>query len=339
MSRNRLCIVDLWKFIASVLIMVHHLYVFGDPFTEEYYGRYAWIFVEFFFILTGFFTYRHFRKAQSDNVFESGLTYTFHKFKPFLPYTTIAITLQYLVSTPVFSSKQEIAGHFLNYPFELLLIGEAIQSMQLLAPIWFLSAMLLVFPLIALLCQLKNKYLVLLVSILFPLFYYAQVSFGNRVWPDDILRALAGMMLGVFLCIVVDLIEEKRWLTKQPSIIVSIVEVSCMLFPFVVGIFNFRSFSKWIVLSFVLGIGAMLSGYSFTSGLNSKFVSYLGKISMPMFIWHWLVATIINKACHFFFMPLPIKLVLYFGGTILISVISYSIIENARKKRSKKKQI
>ena len=65
MNKKRASVVDLWRFIALIMIMIHHLYIFGDPFTGEYCGRFGWIFVEFFFIVAGYFTYKHFRNTNS----------------------------------------------------------------------------------------------------------------------------------------------------------------------------------------------------------------------------------------------------------------------------------
>ena len=112
-TSGRMAIVDLWKFIAAVMIMVHHLYEVAPVFeNRDYPGYFSWIYVEFFFILTGYFTYRRFaRKDRREDVFRSTLSYTWQKFKPFLPYTTIAITLQYLLSAPY---GELIRGSFIS---------------------------------------------------------------------------------------------------------------------------------------------------------------------------------------------------------------------------------
>lgn len=101
-KNKRTAIVDLWKFIAAVMIMIHHLYYLSPAYEgKDYPGYFSWIYVEFFFILTGYFTYRHFtRQDKQDSIVKSSLSYTWRKFKTFLPYTTTAITLQYLLSAP-----------------------------------------------------------------------------------------------------------------------------------------------------------------------------------------------------------------------------------------------
>lgn len=328
---KRLSIVDFWKFFAAILIMIHHLYCLGNPFTGEYYGKFAWIYVEFFFILTGYFTYCHFSNINNrDNVFKSGLKYTFTKFLPFIPYTTVVISLQYVISAPFgllnSGNIKHFLSHFINYPLEVLLIGEAQQSDQLLAPIWFLSSMLLVFPVFTFLCQMKNKYLLLTISGMYSLIYYGQVQLGNRIWPDDLLRALAGMLTGVSVCILTELIKKRISLKKKSYASITLIESACMLFVLFVTVFNLTSLTKCVVIAFALGIGAMLSGYSFSSKLHSNFISFLGKISMPMFIWHWFVATMINRINQLIVLLTPIRLLLYFGGTITLSIVSYLLV-------------
>lgn len=342
--KDRLSNIDLWKFIASIFIMIHHLYIFGEPFNSDYYGRMAWIYVEFFFMLTGYFTYKHFAKQNNcSSVFKSGLKYTYQKFKPFLPYTTLAITMQYIVSAPFSYLKNgniyDFFYHFLNYPFEVLLIGIAFRPLQLLIPVWFLSSMLFVFPVITFLCQLKDKYLLLFISTIYPVIYYAKTQLSSPIWPNNILRALAGMLTGISVCIISEIIKEKNIIKKKPNIMITSVEVVSMSFVLLTVILNFNSLTKLILIAFVLGIGAMLSGYSISSKLNNKFVSLLGKLSMPIFIWHWLVATIICEINQHFSLSVPLKLSIYFAGTIIISTVSYCIIEYIKLKHSKNAQI
>lgn len=340
-KNNRLAIVDLWKFIAAVMIMIHHLYYLSPAFEgKDYPGYFAWIYVEFFFILTGYFTYRHFvRRDRQENIVRSSLSYTWRKFKPFLPYTTIAITLQYLLSAPYTELLRHHYRKFLysfaDYPLEVMLLGEAHSSQQRLVPIWFLSAMLIVFPLIGLLAQLKNKYLILLITGVYPLFYYGRVTLGNRVWPDDLLRATAGLLLGVFLCVLCDMLREKRLIpqSKNTSKLLTVIELICMPVALVLIIRADKSLWRVIILLFAVGLSIMLSGRSLTARLQSPVIAYLGKLSLPMFIWQWVVATIVILLGQLVPLPTAVSVTLYFVGTLLVSVISYQIIETFRKKR------
>lgn len=54
-------VIEICRLIASLVILWHHEYVAKvlDPNEPFIYG---WIFVEFFFVLTGYFTISHFSK-------------------------------------------------------------------------------------------------------------------------------------------------------------------------------------------------------------------------------------------------------------------------------------
>ena len=342
--KKRIRIIDLWRFIAAILIMIHHLYLLGYSFEErQYLGYFSLIFVEFFFIITGYFTCLHFERTENKDIFKSSLEYLVYKFLPFLPYTTIAITLQYIVSAPINSGLKAFLANFLNYPFEVLLLGEVHVSFQKLAPIWFLSAMLLTLPVITIISQLKNKNMVLLISGLTPLFYYGQspTTYFSRIWPDDLLRAVSGMLLGVFICTITKVLKEKKLMikSKKTRCIMTLLEVFCLLFVLIATIFNFRSLKNLVILSFALSIFAMLSGYSYSAELNCTFFTYLGKISMPIFIWHGLVASALNRLNSVFDVPVFVSVVLYFLGTLLVSIVSFAVVEHLKKKRKRKHSI
>ena len=52
--------IDLYRIVAILLIMKHHLYIEGGRFQS------AWIYVEFFFILTGCLAAKKFVEASND---------------------------------------------------------------------------------------------------------------------------------------------------------------------------------------------------------------------------------------------------------------------------------
>lgn len=85
---------ELWRFIAALLIMATHMYNFG---VDNYYFRETWIYVEFFLIITGFFTAKHFDGHNCDDYMLEALRYTWSKYKPLLPYTSMATVCAYSI--------------------------------------------------------------------------------------------------------------------------------------------------------------------------------------------------------------------------------------------------
>lgn len=85
--------------------------------------------------------------------------------------------------------------------------------------------------------------------------------------------------------------------------------------------------TKGILLCFAVEISIMLSGKSFSSKINNRFILFLGKLSMPIYICHWTVGT----AIYFFYSRIELKISMiyftYYVGTVLIALILYFLVE------------
>lgn len=85
--------VDIAKFIACLLIMAHHLHILG---IESYPFYNSWIYVEFFLMITGYYTCAHYDGKEVTNKIKDGLSYTLRKFATILPYTVVVTVLAYV---------------------------------------------------------------------------------------------------------------------------------------------------------------------------------------------------------------------------------------------------
>lgn len=72
----------------------------------------------------------------------------------------------------------------------------------------------------------------------------------------------------------------------------------------------------------------MLSGVSYTNSIKGEAITYLGRLSMPIYILHWLVGNLINYCLAGNTISSPIKLFLYYGSTIIISIIAMYIVDH-----------
>lgn len=144
------------------------------------------------------------------------------------------------------------------------------------------------------------------------------------------------MLLGVFICALSDLIREKQLIppSKKAAKLLTAVEIACMLLSFVFIICADKSLWQVIILLFAAGLSVMLSGRSLTAGLQSPVITYLGKLSMPMFIWQWVTATIVIRLGQLVPLPTAVSVALYFAGTLLISAVSYRIVESFKKRKA-----
>lgn len=89
--------IDLYRLLFALVIMAGHSVNIGmePPFPFAGVG----IFVEFFYLLTGYYTVSHFDKQISQTSSEwigKSLHYTLWKFVAFLPYVIVSVAMLYL---------------------------------------------------------------------------------------------------------------------------------------------------------------------------------------------------------------------------------------------------
>lgn len=84
MHRNsKYCDLELLRFLGILLIMSHHLYLIG--YVGEYMFASCWVWVDFYFMISGALTAKHFEgyRSEKENCGEIALQYTWHKFSRF----------------------------------------------------------------------------------------------------------------------------------------------------------------------------------------------------------------------------------------------------------------
>lgn len=324
--KKRNSFIDLWRFIGMMMIMGHHQYYLGLQSFPFYYG---WVFVEFYFILTGYLTTNHFDREQScclEEMCKNAVSYTIHKFVPLLPFVWTAMLIEYgRQAAEKFSAGVSLVGlveYLSNLPMELLLVSSS-YTKPVLVPVWYLSAMFIVFPVFCLLLQAARKHLLVVLSFTIPIVYYG--AFGvadNWTFPLNLGRAFSAMLLGTLAFELNQAVLPKvyRWVGKWS---VAAIQVLCVVCP-ILACYNMGQYLlRPIMLAFFLGIAITMSETSGVINLNSKLMVYLGKISMPIYLFHWPVAGVIAG------LPMELqqqqKVGLYYVASILVSVAAYEI--------------
>lgn len=326
---NRSGNVDLSKFLASLLVMACHLSIFGIAVEHDHFSS-AWIFVEFFLIITGYFTAKHYDNSGKSNKIKESIIYTVKKFLPLFPYVFIVSTLQYVTNGII---NVVYNGHtildvfhssFENFVFDILLLSETYTT-PLVGPLWYLSALLIVFPLFSYFVQLNNRYWILFLSFIYPVFYYGITNAtGIRDFPHDFLRVFAGLCLGAFVYQCLHIFKK----IKVKKSVLTAIEIVLLIFVFELTYSN-KGMQKLIILCFVIYSAIAVSQRSFTSEIiRGKFIRYLGKLSMPIYIFHWYVGSLIQM----FGSKLSnnLKIVVFYCITILVSAFTMYLIDNSK---------
>ena len=213
-----------------------------------------------------------------------------------------------------------------NFIFDIFLISEPMTPPKIFS-LWYLSAMLIVFPLFAWFVQLKNRYWILTISFMFPLIYYGKYL-APETWSTIVvlLRVLAGMCFGslIYECTYV----FSEYLQKINKLLLTIVELVTFLFVIVVskGTYSIRL----DIFCFIVCLAIMLPNLSYTSKIKGKIFTYLGRLSMPMYIFHWVVAEIITLCRRYHRFSDNKELLLYFAGTVVLSILYMYIVDHCK---------
>lgn len=320
--------VDGARFIAALIIVTNHLSIIG---VSGYPFHDGWIFVEFFLMITGYYTAKHFDDKDNSNSIKDSILYTINKFIVFLPYTIAVTILGYITEGLInvvygdWNIKCFIGSFMGDFWFDIFLITEPM-SYPLIVPIWYLSAMLFIFPLFSWLMQIKNRYWIMVISFMYPLLYYSKFTInGGLSFPQDILRILAGLCLGSFIyeCIY----AFRDYIDKINKLFLTILEVVSFMFVFISTFRNWRVY-RLDLLCFVVCGAIMLPNLSYTKNISGKVFVYLGKLSMPVYIIHWYLGTLVDGFGKLFLWNGITKLILYYGVSILISIVAMHIVDH-----------
>lgn len=328
--------VDCAKFIAAILIMAHHIYHTG---VDAYSFHEAWIYVEFFMMITGYYTAQHYSKVSAANRSKDAFQYTIKKFMPLLPYALIATLCGWVTQGIVgmiysgWTWENLIISFLGDFAFDVLLISDTF-SHPLIIPLWYLSALMIVFPVFCVFVQIKNRYTKVLICIICPIMYHGWTGVsGNREFPHNMLRVIAGMMLGVLLYEFSVIFQEH--IKKFSKMTITLIEIIAFVFPICCSYKNFTEVgfttTRLYVLCFFVCLLFCLPGFSYTEKIKGRFFNYLGRLSMPIFILQWYVGTLVDLFGNKYDWEGNRRITIYYIATICVSVGLMFLFDHLRK--------
>lgn len=336
--KQRNYMVDLCRFIAALMIMFCHLDLVGSSTYPTY------MFVDFFFILSGYFTVQHFAKAKNDSDPEkrgrAALIYTAKKFLPFIPHLLIALPIVYFARNFYFLKGGNTLGFLAGFKdmfaeFLLLPVKFFENPVRQIGPLWYLSALLIVMPLFSYICQSKYRRPIGFAGLILAYVYFCMQDVISAFDPISALLLCAScMFVGMFVFDIVLEIKEKK-LKTSAKVFATIIELACLVYACLAAILGFTP-AKMQVIVYVIMLTIMLSGISYTSKLKIPFFTWLGKISMPLFIWHYAVGRVLS---HLITSWSPKRLLIaFFVGSIITAIVMHYFAEFVLKKSTKKKR-
>lgn len=238
--------VELCRFLACYVIFSYHA---GGRFTT------GWIFVEFFFMLSGYFAIKHLVRMEGkiENKATYPIQYTIDKFKRLLPYTTVGFVADCLISAWKYQfTGMELVKWILYLPVNLFYlagtgmmpadvpISDTVQTSYIMGgALWYICAMFVAMPVMMYLyLYLGKKIGPWLISFLPMLLYGYLIICDGTVngWHADHgaflavdLRALAGMLAGGLIYVLSERIRRYRYKPVGTALL-TLAELSLLAF-------------------------------------------------------------------------------------------------------------
>ena len=284
--------------------MSHHLYLLDVPAAKN------WAWVEFFFILSGYFITSHFSASKDENG-STILLYCFKKYINYLPYVFIAVVCRYLIDAfpkLIAGNYMGFIAEYLNFPFELLMLSSSGIVPAKLSPIWYLSTMFIMMPVFS--------------WLLIPVLYYGKMGLNaNRSILNDLLRCFAGMTLGsaVFYGVAV---LKKVSLNSAQRVGATIVEGLALAGSIYIMTQN-KNHLNLVLLFFILILLLQLSGITYSSCLRGKLFSFLAEMSLPLYLFHYNIGLLLNSTT----LTLELKIIIYYSLSIALSALAAFLVD------------
>ena len=296
---DRLASIEAIRFVFMLVIILWHFSRF-NPFTHGY------VVVDFFFMLSGFFLFKSYKKNQ-----RNAFAYTVDKVKKFAPEYVLMFFVVFLVKSIIVYKDESVNVLCTAIP-ELLMIQGVGFNTVINTPTWYISVMLIAGCLIYALLKVKilSEILlpILVISIYVYLFHRSPSietfeKVGLLYLP--LLRGFAGMGYGVMISILsirYNLVLELKY--KYVNIF-TVLAIAIVL----IDLFLPWSFDKYAILSFSMIILSCSISKSFLNVyLSSPIWNKLGGITYEMLLSHAFIIGVIAKLIRGYYMSLPVSI-------------------------------
>lgn len=308
---------------------------------NEFKFRGSYIFVEAFLFITGYFTASHFKKSalkKLDKKAEASISYTFKKFGAFIPYIIVAILLGlYFALKHTDASIISYFTQIAKIPVDLL-FGSAIIYTGFSGPLWYASALFLVFPLFCLVVQNKNYKNVrnLVFLLLIPLYIY--LTKLDTLGIGALVRVFFDLMIGAVIFDLSGEFSKVKFNTRGKVLLQTIEFMSFAAIIYIISHSSdiIRELAQVKVLTFVLLIVffvLIFSRKTFTSNIKAPIIRKASIVILPAFLIHEPIANILVPKLD---LPSYVEFMIYAAVTFALSALLVFIVSQLKKLDLKK---
>ena len=357
MSKQRNNIIELGRFVYSLLVVGYHIQLSYDeedksvdPFEC---GALA---VEYYFFLSGYFLARSLEKLSLDNkmsFIKKYYTFMKNKIKALLTVHFIAIIAILIIIACC--DKKNFVNKLLPGITSIFLVQMAVVyhgnfEKALIVPEWYLSSMiicmLIMVPIfLAFRKLMKGVFVVLILLGVLAIFAVIFILITNmKLKPNMIfdMRAWGEMNVSMF-SYYLSLYIEKQTYSNGINILLKIVEIVAYCTPVILGIIPISANNEPICMS-ITGACAFVAifitfskkGNIIKSEKANYIFGYLGSISLPIYIFHPVIIDLID----YVWIPCPkyAKYLIVFFSALALALLYRIIADFLNKKIEERKK-
>lgn len=93
-------------------------------------------------------------------------------------------------------------------------------------------------------------------------------------------------------------------------------------------------FLRGNLLCFIVSLIIIFSGQSKIPDFSNKVLTWLGKLSMPLYVWHMAIKTVIQV--YFYQLPMNKQVCIFWVGSFAAAIINMVLVDRANAKRREK---
>ena len=301
-------IIGFWKFAFCLLIMIYHGNIFQVEDETILFSKGS-IGVEFFFLVSGFLLAKSaLNKKENDKELlgKETIRFIFKKIKAFFPYILVCFIGGLIVKS--IYSDMTIKDYILSI-WDISFIRMAGFRMTVVnGAAWYISAMLLAMLILYPLLRKYKKNFVYLGAPIIVIFLAGILNhnyFSLRV-PDQwlgyfykgFIRAFMELSLGCILYLICEKVKNINF-TKLGKLSITLIEFVGFLIPFVISQFIENATTYDFIVLAIMSISIIFAFSEKTlefKFFNNKIVYYLEKLSLPIYLSHTFIRTIINES-------------------------------------------
>ncbi|WP_026491171.1 acyltransferase family protein [Butyrivibrio sp. XPD2002] len=343
-TRKKNPFIEFWRFVFMMIIVIFHFCGNCRGIREEnsfFWFRTGFIYVEFFFMLTGFFTAKHFSKRSLDANY--GLKYVANKYREFFPVYFIVVSLAVVIQNLGVGLKNlKYGDEFFRFIMNLFMLSAVYSpegtanTIACPAQVWYLSAMFMCLPIVVILLNSRVKDVFSkCLSLLIFLLYYGRAGFVERdIWPSDLARGFASLCMGIFLYEMANGLEKKidksnEYFMRMMLIVIGSLSMALTVYYTYNGVWERLPLN---VMLFSGGILFLFVGGNYTKSAIAVLMNFLGDLSRYIFLIHFPVIMAINHTTLISQLGKIVGAVIYVFITLFLAFMCYAFDLALRRK-------